>query len=126
MFSTEKRFTTNLTFDYIYIFLLNYGSLCRPLDREEVLVATLWLLEGVGDDPCVLKKDCSIYKVFTPEQILQLATPTYRDRKNKDKKVSASPTPTHVDPSQVSVLGRVDREKTAKKSETHAGKKKKN
>ena len=50
--------------------------------------------------------------------------PTYRDRKNKDKKVSASPTPTHVDPSQVSVLGWVDGKKTAKKSETPAGKKK--
>ena len=80
--------------------------------------------KGVGDDPCILKKDCPVCKAFTPEQILQLATPTYRDRKNKDKEVSASPTPTLVDPSQVSVLGRVDGEKTIKKSETPAGKKK--
>ena len=50
--------------------------------------------KGIGDDLCVLKKDCPICKAFTPEQIQQLATPTYRDRKNKDKKtVSASPTP---------------------------------
>ena len=41
-----------------------------------------------------------------------------------EKKVSVSPTPTLVDPSQVSVLGRVDGEKTIKKSETPAGKKK--
>ena len=80
--------------------------------------------KGVGDDPCVLKRDCPICKAFTPEQILQLATPTYRERKNKEKKVSASPTPTIVDPSQVSVLGWVDGEKTVKKSETPAGKKK--
>ena len=80
--------------------------------------------KGIGDDPCVLKHDCSICKPFTPEQIQQLATPTYRDRKNKDEKVSASPTPTLVDPSQVSVLGRVDGEKAVKKSETPAGKKK--
>ena len=80
--------------------------------------------EEVGDDPCVLKRDCSICKAFTPEQILQLATPTYRERKNKEKKVSASPTPTLMDPSQVSVLGWVDGDKTSKKSETPAGKKK--
>ena len=82
--------------------------------------------KGVGDDLCVLKKDCLIYKAFTPEQTLQLATPTYRDRKNKDKKtVSASPTPTLVDPSQVNVLGRVEGVKAVKKPETTpVGKKK--
>ena len=77
--------------------------------------------KGVGDNPCVLKKACPI---CTPEQIQHLSTPTYRDRKNKYKKVSASPTPTLVDPSQVSVLGRVDGEKAVVKSETPAGKKK--
>ena len=83
-------------------------------------MATLWLcLNGhlkcahcrdkeVGDDPCVLKKDCSICRASTPEQIQQLATPTYRTRKEKERKkmVSASPvsaTPTHMDPSQVSM-----------------------
>ena len=49
----------------------------------------------VGEDNCVLKKDCPICKAFTPEQVQQLVTPTYRERKNKDKKmVSSSPTPT--------------------------------
>ena len=58
--------------------------------------------KGVGEgDMYVLKRDCSICKAFTPEQILQLATPTYRERKNKEKKVS--PSPTLVDPSQVNV-----------------------
>ena len=71
------------------------------------------------------KKDCSICKAFTPEQ-LQLATPTYRDRMNRDKKtVSASPTLILVHPSQVNVLGRVDGEKVLKKLETTpTGKKK--
>ena len=80
--------------------------------------------EGVGDDPCVFNHEFPICKAFTPEQLLQLATPTYREKKNMEKKVSVSPTPTLVDPSQVSVLGRVDGEKTIKKSETPAGKKK--
>ena len=71
--------------------------------------------KGVGDDLCILKHDCPICKAFIPEQILQLAIPTYRERKNKEKKVSASPA--LVDPSQVSVLGRVDGEKTVEKSE---------
>ena len=62
------------------------------------LKCTRYRDKGVGDDPCFLKKDCSICKVFTPEQLQQLATPTYRDRKNK-KMVSGSPTPTFVDPS---------------------------
>ena len=75
----------------------------------------------------MLKKDCPICKAFTPEQVQQLATPTYRERKNKDKKtVSASPTPTLVDPSHVSVLGKVEGEKTVVQPETTpAGKKKK-
>ena len=81
--------------------------------------------KGVGDHLCVLKKACPICKAFTPEQIQQLSAPTYRDRKNMDKKtVSASPTPTLVDPSQDSVLGRVDGEKAVNKCETPAGKKK--
>ena len=70
----------------------------------------------MGDDP------------FTPEQLQQLATPTYRTRKVKEQKtVSASPvcaTPTLVDLSQVNVLGRVEGEKAGKKIEsTPAGKK---
>ena len=65
-----------------------------------------------------------ICKAFTPEQIQQLTTPTYRDGKNKDKTVSASPIPTLVDPSQVSVLERVDGEKVAKPETTPTGKKK--
>ena len=37
--------------------------------------------KGVGDDPCVKKLDCQICKAFTPAQVQQLATPTYKARK---------------------------------------------
>ena len=82
--------------------------------------------KGVGEDNCVLKKDCPICKAFTPKQIQQLSTPTYRERKSKDKKlVLSSPTPTLVDPSHISVLGKVEGEKANVKPETMpAGKKK--
>ena len=66
--------------------------------------------KGVGDDPCVLKKECDVCKGFTPEQILQLSTPTYRDRKEKNMTASSS-TPTLMDPAHVSVLGKVEKVK---------------
>ena len=52
--------------------------------------------KGVGDDPCVLKKECDVSKGFTPQQIQQLSTPTYRDRKDK-KATASSSAPTLVD-----------------------------
>ena len=69
--------------------------------------------KGLGDDPYVLKKECVICKGFTPEQSLQLATPTYRDRKDKKttSKATTSSTPTLVDPAHVSVLGKVEKVK---------------
>ena len=45
--------------------------------------------KGLGDNPCVQKKECAICRGFTPEQTLQLSTPTYRDRKDKKAKVKA-------------------------------------
>ena len=62
--------------------------------------------KGVGDDLCILKKECGVCKGFTPEQIQQLSTPTYRERKEK-----TSGTPTLVDPAHVSVLGKVEKDK---------------
>ena len=79
--------------------------------------------KGVGDDPCVLKKDCDVCKGFTPEQVLQLATPTYRDRKNKEKKATVSSTPTLVDPAHVCVLGKVEKDKAAQPQSTPTVKK---
>ena len=73
------------------------------------------------DYPCVLKKDCDICRGFTPEQILQLSTPTYRDRKDKRATASSS-TPILVDPAHVSVLGKVEKVKAAQSTPTTAKK----
>ena len=82
--------------------------------------------KGVGEDACVLKKDCFICKGFTPEQNLQLATPTYRECKSKEKKlVSSSPAPTLVDPSHMSVLGKAEGDKVVQHETTPAAKKSK-
>ena len=73
--------------------------------------------KGVGDDPCVLKKECDVCKGFTPEQIQQLSTPTYRER--RDKKATAfSSAPTLVDPAHVSVLGKVEKVKASQPQST--------
>ena len=82
--------------------------------------------KGVGEDACVLKKDCIVCKEFTSQQILQLATPTYRERKNKEKTlVSSSPAPTLVDPSHVSLLGKLEGGKVVQPETTPAAKKSK-
>ena len=76
--------------------------------------------KGLGDDPCVLKKECVICKGFTPEQTLQLTTPTYRGRKEKKmtSNSTASSTPTLVDPAHVSVLGKVEKVKAVQSTHT--------
>ena len=78
--------------------------------------------KGVGDDPCVLKKECGVCKGFTPEQVQQLATPTYRDRKEK-KATASSCAPTLMDPAHVSVLGKVEKDKASQPQSTPATKK---
>ena len=71
--------------------------------------------KGVGDDPCVKKLDCKICKAFTSAQVPQLATPTYKSRKErgeqKKSEVSSVAPPTLVDPSEVTLLGRVSTDK---------------
>ena len=49
--------------------------------------------KGVGDDPCVLKCDCPICKAFTPEQILQLATPPTERGRIRRRKFLPPPAP---------------------------------
>ena len=72
-----------------------------------------------GKDPCVEKPgtDCHICNTFTPEQLAQLSTPTYKNKKEKREQKSSSPaknpsdvalSPTLVDPSLVTVMGVVD------------------
>ena len=36
--------------------------------------------KGVGDDPCVQKRDCQICKAFMPAQLKQISTPTLGER----------------------------------------------
>ena len=43
--------------------------------------------KGVGDDPCLKKLDCQICIVFTPAQIQQLSTPTYKSRNMNRRKL---------------------------------------
>ena len=41
--------------------------------------------KGQGEDPCVKHLPCEYCDLLTPEQVLQLATPTYKIRKEKQK-----------------------------------------
>ena len=62
--------------------------------------------KGIGDDPCVKKKQCQICDNLSEQQKLQLATPTYRVRKELQKKSSS---PSHsVDPADVTVIQKVE------------------
>ena len=62
------------------------------------------------------KHDCQICKAFTPAQV-QLATPTYKSRKErgeqKKSEVSSDATPILVDPSEVTLLGQKGRGKAS-------------
>ena len=85
--------------------------------------------KGVGDDPCVKKLECQICKAFTPAQVQQLATPTYKSRKErgelkKTTETTSSAAPTHVDPSDVTVLGRVHSDEPSSGESTPTKKKK--
>ena len=77
----------------------------------------------------MLKKECAICKAFMPEQVQQLGTPTYRSRKEREQKKTVyasrvSDTPTLMDPSDVTLLGPVDRKQSSATEKTPAGKKK--
>ena len=72
--------------------------------------------KGKGMEFCVenpQSSDCQICKSFTPEQRQQLATPSYKIKKEKQeaKKLDSSPhknSEALVDPATVSVIGAVD------------------
>ena len=85
--------------------------------------------KGVGDDPCVKKLDCQICKVFTPSQVQQLATPTYKSRKERGEQkkptTESDVTPTLVGPLEVTLLGRVNADKPSSVESTPTKKKKK-
>ena len=82
--------------------------------------------KGKGKDPCVEKHvECTICNNFSPEQRLQLSTPSYKIIKDKQeaKKLESTPskdTESLVDPSVVAVLGAVDKQGTVKSPPTVA------
>ena len=39
--------------------------------------------KGIGDDPYVAGKDCEVCNSLSPEQLKQLSTPTYKNKKRK-------------------------------------------
>ena len=63
--------------------------------------------KGQGDDACVRKLPCNFCELLTPEQVLQLSTPTYKIRKEKKQEREAL-----VDPGSVTVLSPVDQDKS--------------
>ena len=90
-----------------------------------------------GKDPCVEKPnvECQLCKAVTPEQVSQLATPSYklikekRDKVESSKKDSSSSTsvtlsPTLVDPARVSVIRAVDGQDTGLSAQPAEKKKK--
>ena len=88
------------------------------IPNVHVVVARVWVRTTA------FWRKTAVCKGFTPEQVLQPATPTYRQRKSREKKVVASsPAPTLVDPAHVSVLGKVEGGKAVKPKTTPTAKK---
>ena len=96
-------------------------------------MATLWLglinmhtvqdVETKGDDPCVSKKPYSFCDILTPEQKLQISTPSYQKKKERREQRTAladksteNVSETLVDPSLVSMVGVASTENKAMKS----------
>ena len=70
--------------------------------------------KGKGEEPCISNKeatDCKFCNALTPEQRTQLATPSYKLKKEKQeaKRVDSNPTDdtSLVDPTTVSGIGAV-------------------
>ena len=79
--------------------------------------------KGKGEEPCVSKKDtsdCTICNSLTPEQRVQLATPSYKIKKEKREAKRLDTNPPEdvalVDPDTVSVIGVVEESNSAQSS----------
>ena len=59
--------------------------------------------KGQGEDPCVKQQPCEFCDLITPDEVVQLATPTYKIRKEKQKSKDIM-----VDPASVTVLSQVE------------------
>ena len=71
--------------------------------------------KGLGEDPCVKHLACEFCDLLTPEQLLQLSTPTYKIHKEKQK-----PKEVLVDPSTVTVVSQADQEGTDRPSSANS------
>ena len=60
-----------------------------------------------GENPCVKNLACEFCDLLTPEQLLQLSTPTYKICKKKQKGKEVL-----VDPSNVTVVSQLGQEGT--------------
>ena len=61
--------------------------------------------KGQVEDPCVKLLQCEFCELLTPEQVLQLATPTYKLRKEKQKGKDVP-----IDPASVTVISHMEQE----------------
>ena len=62
--------------------------------------------KGIGDDPCVKDKQCSVCDSFSDEQRELVSTPSYRIRKNRKAGILVSP-------KEVEVIAPIDSSDTA-------------
>ena len=67
------------------------------------------------------KRDCHIYNVFTPAQIQELSTPTYKSREERDQKKTVSDSPASATPTLMAhqrshLLGWVHKESSSVES----------
>ena len=71
--------------------------------------------KGHGEDPCVKNFACEFCDLLTPEQLLQLSTPTYKILKEKQKSKEVL-----VDPSTVTVVSHAEQEGTDRSSSVNS------
>ena len=71
--------------------------------------------KGHGEDPCVKNLSCEFCDLLTPEQLLQLSTPTYKIRKEKQKSKEIL-----VEPSTVTVVSQAEQEGTDRPSSVNS------
>ena len=95
------------------------------LTVDSHLVCARYRDKGKGKDPCVEKPDSdgTVYLAFSPEQRLQLSTPSYKIKKEKQEGKKLESTPSQdsnslVDPSEVAILGAVDQQGSVKSPPT--------
>ena len=103
-------------------------NIAEALMNRTILKSALYKYFYLSNDPCVQKLDCQICQAFMPAQVKQLSTPTFQSRKECELKKTAtdspaSATPTLLDPSEVTLLGRVHKESASESTSASKTKK---